>query len=454
MAKIRALVPSEVPMYSSIASPTTKEIQAVGDVISYIALAEEDAVINRVIGYVDVLTGTPGIARIGLQTVTTTASTTVTFTATTTTVNGTFTGSMALTVGQAVVFTNAGGALPAAITSGTTYFVLSQSSTVITIGATPSGSAITFATAGTGTHTVTLTGGLPSQNWIGYVDLAGNGTNFTNFNVEEWTLTNTASITRGQYYALVIQAYSGTWDGSNRLRLRTTMGTGIGSANNAFPYTYNILNGVPEAKGTGAYTPNIGCGTSTRQYKAGYSAGSISSWNSGSTPNQRGIKFKLPSSLCTTFKVAGVRMAIGPTNAAAQWTLKLLDSSNTVLQDITYNNFEAYNTNSIIIHDYYFDESTLTALSPNTDYRIVVEAISASLGCMTYIEQSSSVDISSAFIPDGTFHLTTRTGSGAWTDTTTAWFPMQLIIDDFTASGGGGGTTVYNHVGMTGGIRG
>jgi len=453
MAKIRALVPAEVPMYSSIASPTTKEIQAVGDVISYIALAEENAVIDRVTAYVDVRTGTPGTTRVGLQTVTTTASTTVTFTATTTSVNGTFTGSMALTVGQAVVFTNAGGALPAAITSGTTYFVLSQSSTVITVGATPSGTAITFATAGTGTHTVTLTGGLPSQNWIGYVDLATNGTNFTDFSVESWTLTNTATITRGQYYALAIQALSGTWNSTNRLRFRTTMGTGMGSANNAFPYTYNIINGVPEAKSSSFYIPNFGCGTATRQYKLGYTASSIGSWNSGSTPNQRGIKFKLPSSVCTTFKVAGVRMGIGPTNAAAQWTLKLLDSSNTVLQDRTYNNFEAYNTNNQIVHDYYFDESTLTALSPNTDYRIVVEAISASLGCMTYIEPSSSVDVSSGFIPDGTFHLTTRAGTGAWTDTTTNWFPMQLLIDDFTASGSSGGGMIV-HPGISGGMRG
>jgi hypothetical protein len=451
MAKIRALVPSEVPMYSSVASPTTKELQAVGDVIAYIAIAEEDAVIDRVIGYVDVLTGTPGTVRIGLQTVTSQPSTTVTFTAGTTSVNGTFTGSMALNVGQQIFFTNVGGALPASVGAGL-YFVLSQSSTVITISATLTGSAITFATAGTGTHSLNILGGLPSLNWIGYVDLAGNGTNFTNFNVEEWTLTNTASITRGQYYALVIQAYSGTWNASNKLRLRTTMGTGIGGALNIFPYATNVINGTSEIKGNTNYVPNFGCGTSTRQYKAGHTASSIASWNSASTPNQRGIKFKLPSSLCTTFKVAGVRMGIGPTSAAAQWTLKLLDSSNTVLQDRLYNNLDAFNTNSIATRDYYFDESTLTALSPNTDYRIVVEAISASLGCMTYIEPSSSVDISSAFIPDGTFHLTTRTGSGAWTDTTTNWFPIQLIIDDFTASASGGGMLV--HPGMSGGIRG
>jgi len=455
MAKIRALVPSELPMYSSIASPLTKELQGVGDVISYIALAEEDAVIDRVTAYVDVLTGAPGTCRIGIKSVVPgwTAGTTVTFTAATTSVNGTFTGGTALAVGDAVTFAT-NGTLPAAITAGNIYFVVSATTSVITVSSTVNGAAITFATAGTGTHTVSIYGGIPSSTWLGFVDLAGNSTNFPNFNVKQWTLTTTASLTRGQYYAVVINALSGTWNAStDRLRFRTSMGTGMGGATNAFPYTYNIIAGTSETKSVTTFTPSIGCGSSTRQYRTGYTASSVASWNSASSPNQRGIKFNLPASLCTSFKVSGVRMGVGPTNSAAQWTLTLLDSSNNVLQNRTYVNSDAYNTNNQIVHDFYFDESTLSALTPNTDYRIVVEANSASLGCMTYIEPSSSVAVSSAFIPDGTFHLTTRTGTGAWTDTTTSWFPMQLILDDLTATGGSGGGLIV-HPGMSGGMRG
>lgn len=452
MAKIRALVPSEVPMFSSIASPTTKELQLLDDVISYIAIAEEDAVIDRVTAYVDVLTGTPGTVRIGIKSLVTqwTATATVTFTAGTTSCNGTFTGAAALVVGDIVTF-GTSNTLPAAITAGTPYFVVSASTTVITVSATRGGTAITFATAGTGTHNVTIYGGIPSTTWLGFVDLAANGTNFPNFNVKQWTLSTTASVTRGQYYAVVMQATAGTWNSTNRLRFRTSMGTAIGSASNSFPYTFNVINGAVEVKTFGAQALNFGCGSSTRQYKAGYTASSIGSWNSASSPNQRGIKFNLPTNLCTSFKVAGVRMGVGPTNSAAQWTLKLLDSANNVLQDKPYSNTDAFNTATLTSRDWYFDESTLTALSPNTDYRIVVEATSASLGCMTYIEPSSSVDVSSAFIPDGTFHLTTRAGSGAWTDTTTNWFPMQLILDDLTASASGG---MLVHPGTSGGMRG
>lgn len=368
MAKIRAHIPSYMPMFSSVAAPTSKTIQALNDYVSIVTIAEEDAVIDRVTGYVDLLTGTPGTVRIGIQSVSTAT-------------------------------------------------------------------------------------GLPSGTWLGYGDFAGNGTNFPNFSTKEWTLSTTASITRGQYYAIVFYAFSGTFNGTNNIRFYTARGTGIGPNNTVFPYYYDVINGVAGAKSTTAGLFNFGCGTSTRQYGIATSGSTIASWNSGSTPNQRGIKFKLPASLCTTFKVAGVRMAVGPTNSAAQWNLNLYDASNNVLQNRTYTNSDAYNTNTIAVRDYYFDESTLTALSPNTDYRIAVEGVSAALGCMQYIETGGTWDVSSAFIPDGTFHLSTRTGAGAWTDTTTSWFPMQLIIDDFTASGGGGGNTTEPRLRLNAGLN-
>jgi hypothetical protein len=54
------------------------------------------------------------------------------------------------------VFTNSGGALPAAITAGTTYYVKAVlTANTYTISATPGGAAINTATTGTGTHSVT-----------------------------------------------------------------------------------------------------------------------------------------------------------------------------------------------------------------------------------------------------------------------------------------------------------
>ena len=54
------------------------------------------------------------------------------------------------------VFSNAGGALPAAITAGTTYYVKTVlTANTYTISATPGGAAINTASTGTGTHSVT-----------------------------------------------------------------------------------------------------------------------------------------------------------------------------------------------------------------------------------------------------------------------------------------------------------
>ena len=57
---------------------------------------------------------------------------------------------------EPVVFSNSGGALPAAITAGTVYYVKTiVNANTFTVSATAGGTAINMATAGTGTHSVT-----------------------------------------------------------------------------------------------------------------------------------------------------------------------------------------------------------------------------------------------------------------------------------------------------------
>lgn len=86
------------------------------------------------------------------------SSTTLTFTGAGS-ANATYSGSDIFVVDDAVSFSNSGGALPAAITAGTTYYVKSVNTgtNVVTFAATrptASAAATTFATAGTGTHTI------------------------------------------------------------------------------------------------------------------------------------------------------------------------------------------------------------------------------------------------------------------------------------------------------------
>lgn len=432
MSKITALVPFEMPAFSSVAAPSQRTPQAIGDYVSGIFIAEEDATITTIGGYVDLLTGTPGSMQIGIQTVTVQSSQTVTFTAGTTSCNGTFSG---LTVGRQIFFSTTG-TLPGSITAGTTYFIVSVTSTVITIATTFGGAALTFSTTGTGTHTLNTVGGIPSGTWVGSGTFTGTSGNFPNFSNKQWTLSSSASITRGQYYAIVLQAVSGTWNGTNNVRFYHSRGTAIGTANNIFPYGYAVEAGAVIAKGTGAGIVMLSASSATREYGYAVNGSSITAWNSGATPNERGIIFNIPSGVATSFKVSGVKMVVGPSNAAATWDLTLYDSANNVIQNRSYTNTDAYNTNSIFPRNFYFDESTLTALSCNTDYRIAVKATSASLGCIQYIQLGTGWNLNNAFMPGGKFQFTSRTGAGAWTDTTDV-FPMQLILDDLTATGGG-----------------
>ncbi len=68
------------------------------------------------------------------------------------------TASTYLVVGQQVQFANSGGALPTNFAAATTYFVLSVSSTTITVSATNGGAAISAGSAGSGTQTLSQVG--------------------------------------------------------------------------------------------------------------------------------------------------------------------------------------------------------------------------------------------------------------------------------------------------------
>ena len=58
-------------------------------------------------------------------------------------------------IGTILAFSNSGGALPANISANTPYFVVGGSGSTITVSTSPGGTAITFASAGTGTQYVT-----------------------------------------------------------------------------------------------------------------------------------------------------------------------------------------------------------------------------------------------------------------------------------------------------------
>jgi hypothetical protein len=209
--------------------------------------------------------------------------------------------------------------------------------------------------------------------------------------------------------------------------------------------------GGAATKSTTALNLTAAYGTSTRQFGFACGTSNIGSWNNTATPDERAMKFVVPSGTFTSFKVAGIRLCCGLTNSAATWDLVLYDSSSSVLQSVSFTNSGIYNTTTIGNRDFYFDESTLSTLTPGSTYRIAIKPTSASLGAMAFVIAGSGWDITSVFMPGGTWAYSTRTDAGSWTDDPNITMPLKLIVFDATASNGGGAIIP---VGMTGGIRG
>ena len=285
------------------------------------------------------------------------------------------------------------------------------------------------------------TSGDPSGTWLGYTDYTANSTNFPNFSGVNLDITanGTASVTRGQLYAIVVYAQSGTWDATNNLNFLTTVaGTGQNVA--AFP-TLKVIQAGVAANVTGSVAHNnFYCESATATYgNPNILPTTTASYNSTSSPDEIGVKFSLESSWTTNYNILGIQGILGITNSAATGTLKLYDSTSTLLQSKSFTSTEfvagnAGNLNRTML----FDTATLVDLTPGSTYRITIEATNASLGTTTMVNVVfPNNTVVRAFTGGGTYQKTQRTDGGAWTDTDTVVPAWKLIISAATASSSG-----------------
>jgi hypothetical protein len=299
------------------------------------------------------------------------------------------------------------------------------------------------------------TSGDPSGTWLGYTDYAANGTNFPNFSNINLSITGvgSATVTRGQLYAIVMQAQSGTWDATNHLQFGTQF-SGVGQYVTAFPTLKAIISGAASNYNAAQAQPCIYCESSTATY--GNSTGgpsNISSWNSGASPDEIGIKFNLESSWTTSYNVLGIQGVLGITNSASTANMKLYDSSNTVLQSKSFTATEIQaGTSTALLRTLLFDATTLSELTAGSTYRITLEVTNASLGFTSFLQNNyANSTVARSFVGGGSYMRTERTNAGAWTDTDTVCPAWKLVIGGATGSTGGG---MVVHPGMAGGIRG
>lgn len=286
--------------------------------------------------------------------------------------------------------------------------------------------------------------GEPTGTWLGFVDKTCTTGNFPYFSYSSHTLGTSVTLTRGQLYAIVVHAQSGTWSGS--LYFRTNDNYYVDTeGRQAFPYmVQKIAGSITKSNAAGCFTHC--CSSSTRTYGQPHKPSSIASISSTSTPNEIGNYFRIPTGIGTSYSVLGVRLFIALATGIGTFNITLYDSVNTVLQQVSFTcNQVVGGTSSLLQRDFYFDETTLTALTPGSYYRVAISATNtAAIGSMALINFPTTLGMTAYTGASGTYVYTSRSGSGAWTDVAGQMHVMKLIITDVIGSAGssGGGPLV------------
>lgn len=303
------------------------------------------------------------------------------------------------------------------------------------------------------------TTGFPATTpvWANATFSGASGTAYKDFNATtgvttgqflEATLTTAVTITKGTVFGIMIDPVSGTWDTSNLL----TVARGINTTYPyiRFPYGFEITSTAYALVNSAA--PIFYYKSSTKTYGYPYQSFNGVNNNSGSTPDEYGMYFRIPTGVCSTYNVRGMRLGFVP--GTANFDVLLYDTNGTtVLQSVSIDGNQMHTGNGAAF-DFIFTQNTLSTLSAGSYYRLVVRPSTAtSMGSIQYIGFPASADKGAILGNADDVQYTSRTNAGSWTQEPLRLWTMQALIsgmDAGTSSGGG----LITHPGMTGGMRG
>jgi len=243
------------------------------------------------------------------------------------------------------------------------------------------------------------------------------------------TLTSSYTCTLGEMLAEVISP-TGTPDVSNKESF--TYGND-NSLDPMLPYGLTRDAGV-ETKRSRQPFMAYKCGATV--VGAPFQDWSNETFGSDGTPDERGNVFVIPSTMCSTAVVGGVRLKMRATSGESFKVI--LYEGTTARQTITIDadTIGASGTNRMV--DAYFDGS-FTATCGSA-YRVALQPQNTggtSVG-LEYLDVAATGDLA-ALAPFGTTaYKTGRTDAGAWTDTNTRVYHMSLLVKDMTLPASGG----------------
>lgn len=158
-----------------------------------------------------------------------------------------------------------------------------------------------------------------------------------------------------------------------------------------------------------------------------YSAVATQTFNSGSTPDERGLLFQIPF----VARLAGISARVAP---SAAFDVVLYDAASGVLITETIPFANSYATSGA---NAFYRFATPQSLSINVNYRAVIKPGASNVTMYDYQFNASAIRAAN---PGGsTWQLTTRTNAGAWSETDTSLPILGLVFDGFDDGTGGSG---------------
>jgi hypothetical protein len=288
-------------------------------------------------------------------------------------------------------------------------------------------------------------------SWNGLVQAVSITNDGTGGSISSYTLT------RGNYYSIVIEPCPDA--------TAPCSGTAVPSATNSSSFTTVLTNFTARMAPPYAATFTSAAWTKitdlpvwgyrTPAVTRGFPAQSTTS-TSISSGTESAVSFTLPSTMCSTAKIVGVRATIETPNASRVLNLHLY-SGTTILQSaVLDSDVNRSNASIWTVSDFYFSDASLTPVTCGSAYRIgFAPQDSSNIFALTTLDVATAGD-RTAF-PGGTmFAFGSRSGCGgpcdatstAWVaDTTTSRPLLELILDDLTPPVGTGGQKAFTFVG-------
>jgi hypothetical protein len=287
-------------------------------------------------------------------------------------------------------------------------------------------------------ETVSTTSSAPSGTLVG----GSSEVTHTTTTASSWnrgTAGLGAAVTRGDFIAVKLLSPAGTtFNGVIRAKFDNNKGPGVDPVNFLVPY---VINAIPSATAVspGAMTFALEYDDGSIPYiDSAIPASSVAStsFNSTSTPDERGNLFQVP----VPMRAIGVYHQLVPGGANQTCDLVLYDNGGSALATIALD-LDQYRAAAASSAEHMFASPiTLTA---STNYRLVLKpTVTSSMSVTQYVLDTSAggTALREAGVGGTTWQLTTRADAGAWTETADTIACVGLIVDQFDdgASGGGG----------------